>query len=302
LRRILKWKEEEENSPQSKMKRRKTLTQSKSVVNKDSMSQIMKFVITVSGDALQLILNDTYLRAHFAFIVHFSKSVIAYSVTPHQKGGLVTLVQNKLDSQNRVMAVGDGLNDGLMLQAADVGIEIAKKIEQPIANAGDIIIEDLASLKKLVVYHGKTSFNNFLKMTYYCFYKSFLLGLPLFLFDWYSSSTGTPLVESMLVFMFTFVFTLIPAVAFGAYDTPYISEVLMRFPALYPSVVIKNPKSTFVTACLVDAVLEACLIFYTSISVVDSGLSKDGYVGDYSILMIVVFISILGASFLKVSL
>ena len=62
---------------------------------------------------------------------------------------MCAMVKSNFPSAPTVIAVGDGFNDALMLQEADVGIEVLNKGSKgktfkPQVNAGDILVSSLA--------------------------------------------------------------------------------------------------------------------------------------------------------------
>ena len=65
------------------------------------------------------------------------------------------------------------------------------------------------------------------------FYKSALLGMQLFYFNWYCAYTGTTLFDSLFVFSFSFLLAVPSLVVVGFLDEPLSSAVLSRFPALH---------------------------------------------------------------------
>lgn len=61
---------------------------------------------------------------HFAFILQFCKTVIAFNMTPSLKGSLVRLVKKGMLFNPTICAIGDGTKDTDMMNEADVSIEI----------------------------------------------------------------------------------------------------------------------------------------------------------------------------------
>ena len=53
------------------------------------------------------------------------------------------------------MAIGDGLNDILMMRECDISIEICDDINNIYLNSGDIITDELDQIRDLVMVHGR---------------------------------------------------------------------------------------------------------------------------------------------------
>ena len=103
--------------------------------------------ILLNGKSLDIIMQDHYLRLHFIFMVSLIKKFVCYNLSPTHKANLVDLVQSKIINNPKVLAIGDGWNDVLMLQKASIGIEyVPPQIinrKEGLMNAGDIQISNL---------------------------------------------------------------------------------------------------------------------------------------------------------------
>lgn len=76
-----------------------------------------------SGHSWDVIRTNTYLLTHFMFIAQFARCIIGYNMTSLNKKEFVEEFRNcQAGAKKIIIAVGDGLNDMGMLQAASVGI------------------------------------------------------------------------------------------------------------------------------------------------------------------------------------
>ncbi len=55
------------------------------------------------------------------------------------------------------LAIGDGLNDILMMQECNLSIEVCEDIKKVRLNTGDVIIDKLHSIKDLLLVYGRKS-------------------------------------------------------------------------------------------------------------------------------------------------
>mmetsp|Transcript_34495 Transcript_34495/g.31184 ORF Transcript_34495/g.31184 Transcript_34495/m.31184 type:complete len:104 (-) Transcript_34495:2529-2840(-) len=98
------------------------------------------------------------------------------------------------------------------------------------------------------------------------FYKSIATTLPLFFYNWFSSLTGTSIYDSVLLFLFYFLFTLLPVISFS-FERPFPTEYILMFPALYGESRYKKTflYKKFILRALIEGILHASLVFYVSL-------------------------------------
>lgn len=109
----------------------------------------------------------------------------------------------KKDLKLEVLAIGDGYNDQLMLQAADVGIRInnsQKVIEQEDTNGdgtgkkkkrtveanADFVITNFFQIEKLILAHGFYTQMQISKLIYFYIYKNVVLVACELVFQYYA--------------------------------------------------------------------------------------------------------------------
>lgn len=117
-----------------------------------------------------------------------------------------------------------------MLQSADVSIEITCEKEpylksRQLNHTGDIQTSSLKYIKPLLMC-GKSSFDRLDSLILFLFYKEYLLAFPLFFFNWYSSFTGTKILDSIFVFCYQFAFFGVPLLINGIFDQPFRSKIV----------------------------------------------------------------------------
>ena len=264
-----------------------------------------KYII-VSGTSLNLIMNDPYLKSHFIFLLAMPKVVIAYGLTPYQKGEFVKIIQDYFENKT-VLAIGDGFNDNIMMQLADVSMEIVHlkgKLENHIRNnAGDIQINSLKHVKDLMLMEGKSFFERLDNVVLFLFYKEYLLAFPLFFFNWYSSFTGTKIFESIFVFLYQFIFSSLTIVIYGALDKPFKPEVVKRFTGLYLDGAHKklNAVTRFFIRGVLEAVFQSVIIFYFTNYMVMQSVSQDGFGVDIGVFSVILAAAVLFIHNFKIS-
>ena len=283
----------------SSIKSIKSTTSSRTtIVGKDK--DIFKATVVVSGDAWKVILKDEYLYSNFAFICSITGTVVAHSMTPLLKKKLVLMIKRRFVGSPIVMGLGDGLNDTLMLQTADIGIEIENLMKKHPLNAGDVKIKSFKPLTSLVLVQGRNFSNKIRQSVNYIFYKSYLIGLPLFYLNWFCSFTGTAQFESMLIFLYTFVFTFFPALVLGGTDSHESDKVLQHYPALYLDNRIYRNKTLlrFSFDVFGKAAVHSAMTFYLTMYCVQHSPGHNGKSSDFEIGMLLQYFAIIAiASF-----
>ena len=218
-------------------------------------------VMILEGSVVQEILDETeraksYDTADspFELLDRFNElccmctSVIFCRVTPAQKAALTRLARGKKrDSEapslccfgalsssddRRVLSVGDGGNDVLMIQEATIGVGIVGKEGRQASRAADYSIARFRFLKKLILVHGHYSYARSSSIVLYCFYKSMLLAMVQVLFNVFTLFSGVSYWNSMMLATWNGFYTL-PAPFLLVLDRVLPQESLMRTPSLY---------------------------------------------------------------------
>lgn len=256
--------------------------------------------VVVSGDAWQTIVRDNYLLSNFAFICAVSGTLIGYGLSPKNKQEIVEMVQKHFPDRPITLAVGDGLNDALMMQTADISIEIANKNDQSrhTTNAGDIRIQSLKVMEDILLIHGRNYMQKTEISIIHLFYKSYLLGFPIFFYSWYCSFTNTAVINSNLVFFFSFLFTFFPIIMFSASSPRDSSIVLRNFPALYMDGKLQKQRifQLFIFRTVFESLIHACIIFYVVIYAIQDSVSEEGINASREMMSLEIFYGIISIS------
>jgi len=254
--------------------------------------------IVVNGQSFNLIMSDPYLKSHFIFLLAMPKVVIAYNMTPTQKQEFVKIAQTYFENKT-VLAIGDGYNDNLMMQMADVSIEIVHlnpNVTNHIRNnAGDIQVNSLKHVKELMLLDGKSFFERIDNLMLFLFYKEYLLAFPLFFFNWYTSFTGSKLFTSIFVFLYQFIFSAATIVIYGVFDKPFKEEVMLKFPGLYLDGAHKkfNAVTRFFIRGVAEAVVQSVVVFYFTIYMVSTAVDDEGQGTDLGEMMVITSAAVL---------
>lgn len=159
----------------------------------------------VDGWALEIALK--HCRKAFTELAILSRTAICCRLTPSQKAQLVELLKS---CDYRTLAIGDGGNDVRMIQQADIGVGISGREGLQAARAADYSIGRFRFLKRLILVHGRYSYNRTAFLSQYSFYKSLLICFIQIFFSFISGVSGTSLFNSVSLMAYNVFYTSIP--------------------------------------------------------------------------------------------
>nr|XP_010329996.1 phospholipid-transporting ATPase FetA-like isoform X2 [Saimiri boliviensis boliviensis] len=113
------------------------------------------------------------------------KGVIYCRMTPLQKAQVVELM--KKYKKVVILAIGDGANDVSMIKAAHIGVGISGHEGLQAMLNSDFAFSQFHHLQRLLLVHGRWSYNRMCKFLSYFFYKNFTFTLVHF---WYAFFNG----------------------------------------------------------------------------------------------------------------
>ncbi|KAL4620448.1 hypothetical protein ACB092_06G154800 [Castanea dentata] len=180
----------------------------------------------VDGWALEIALK--YYRKAFTELAILSRTAICCRVTPSQKAQLVELLKS---CDYRTLAIGDGGNDVRMIQQADIGVGISGREGLQAARAADYSIGKFRFLKRLILVHGRYSYNRTAFLSQYSFYKSLLICFIQIFFSFISGVSGTSLFNSLSLMAYNVFYTSIPVLV-SVLDKDLSEETVMQHPQI----------------------------------------------------------------------
>ncbi|XP_073261901.1 phospholipid-transporting ATPase 2 isoform X1 [Populus alba] len=180
----------------------------------------------IDGWALEIALKH-YWKA-FTELAILSRTAICCRVTPSQKAQLVQILKS---CDYRTLAIGDGGNDVRMIQQADIGVGISGREGLQAARAADYSIGRFRFLKRLILVHGRYSYNRTAFLSQYSFYKSLLICFIQIFFSFISGVSGTSLFNSVSLMAYNVFYTSIPVLV-SVLDKDLSEETVMQHPQI----------------------------------------------------------------------
>ncbi|XP_077216644.1 phospholipid-transporting ATPase 2-like isoform X1 [Tasmannia lanceolata] len=193
---------------------------------KITTSEPKDVAFVVDGWALEIALK--HHRHAFTELAILSRTAICCRVTPSQKAQLVELLKT---CDYKTLAIGDGGNDVRMIQQADIGVGISGREGLQAARAADYSIGKFKFLKRLILVHGRYSYNRTAFLSQYSFYKSLLICFIQIFFSFISGVSGTSLFNSVSLMAYNVFYTSIPVVV-SVLDKDLSERTVMEHPQI----------------------------------------------------------------------
>lgn len=128
-------------------------------------------------------------------------SVILYRSSPSQKAELVALVK-KMAGSKKVCAIGDGANDVMMLQKADLGVGIMGKEGNQASQFADFGIPSFKDLRRLLFWHGSPFGARLTNFVNSIMFKNFMIVTAVVLDQFYRGFSGYFEIPDLLLALF----------------------------------------------------------------------------------------------------
>jgi magnesium-transporting ATPase (P-type) len=143
-----------------------------------------EFTILIHGECFSLICNDMRLYQCFTSLLSYTTKLFAYKFSPYNKYLLCKTVKMYLTkpSNSRVLAVGDGVNDFMMLKEADLSVGIRSKEILQVKNTCDVIVSKFSQITDLILVHGTWNYDRISKILFFSSYSNVLIIFPFFLY------------------------------------------------------------------------------------------------------------------------
>ena len=189
------------------------------------------YALVIDGPCLRAAMEPA-LRLDFLRVGIRCRSVVCCRVTPSQKAQVTLLVKDNVRGQI-TLAIGDGANDVSMIQAAHVGVGIRGKEGQQAVLASDYALPRFAFLERLLLVHGRWSYNRIGTMVCYFFYKTISFALTAFWFATSNAWSATQIYNDGTQSMYNLIWTSVPVMLFAVLDRDIEAAVVRAHPELY---------------------------------------------------------------------
>jgi phospholipid-translocating ATPase len=137
-------------------------------------------VLLITGQSLDLILKNEFLKENFLKQSTKASSVVLCRCAPKQKAEVALILKNEL--RKVVCSIGDGGNDVGMIQSASIGIGIEGKEGLQASLASDFSVRKFKNILKLFLWHGRLSYLRSTTLANLVIHRGFVLTTIQYLF------------------------------------------------------------------------------------------------------------------------
>ncbi|CAH1777133.1 unnamed protein product [Owenia fusiformis] len=203
--------------------------------NKDSTSfyhgdGTNQVAMVIDGKTLQYALEGS-IQKSFLDLTQRCSTIICCRTTPAQKGEIVKLVRFK--QKKHCLAIGDGANDVNMIQTADIGIGISGQEGMQAVMASDFSLAQFRFIERLLLVHGHWSYDRLALTALHMFYKNAVLIFTIYWYQFFNGFTGSTMMDQVYLLIYNLIFTGLPPIIYGIFNTTVPDHILMAQPALY---------------------------------------------------------------------
>ncbi|KAF3821281.1 hypothetical protein GH733_011434 [Mirounga leonina] len=231
------------------------------------------------------------------------KGVICCRMTPLQKAQVVELV--KRYKKVVTLAIGDGANDVSMIKgmalevstiplsiaiAAHIGVGISGQEGMQAMLNSDYAFSQFHYLQRLLLVHGRWSYNRMCKFLSYFFYKNFAFTLVHFWYAFFSGFSAQTVYDTWFITFYNLVYTSLPVLGLSLFDQDVNETWSLRFPELYDPGQhnLYFNKKEFVK-CLVRGIYSSFVLFFIPMRTVHNSVRSDGKeISDYQSFSLIV--------------
>uniref|UniRef100_A0A8C0CJ81 Phospholipid-transporting ATPase n=1 Tax=Balaenoptera musculus TaxID=9771 RepID=A0A8C0CJ81_BALMU len=230
------------------------------------------------------------------------KGVICCRMTPLQKAQVVELV--KRYKKAVTLAIGDGANDVSMIKAAHIGVGISGQEGMQAMLNSDYAFSQFRYLQRLLLVHGRWSYNRMCKFLSYFFYKNFAFTLVHFWYAFYSGFSAQTVYDTWFITFYNLVYTSLPVLGLSLFDQDVNETWSLRFPELYEpgQCNLYFNKKEFVK-CLMHGIYSSLVLFFIPMGTVYNSVRNDGKeISDYQSFSVIVQTSLLCVVTMQIAL
>ncbi|KAF8132618.1 hypothetical protein EV363DRAFT_1216395 [Boletus edulis] len=188
------------------------------------------FAVVIDGETLRHALTPD-IKPLFLNLGTQCETVVCCRVSPAQKALTVKLVKEGRNAMT--LSIGDGANDVAMIQEANVGCGLLGHEGSQAAMSADYAFGQFRFLTKLLLVHGRWSYQRIADMHSNFFYKNVIWTLATFWFLIYCYFDATYLYDYSFILLYNLIFTSLPVIVLGAFDQDVNAKAALAFPELY---------------------------------------------------------------------
>lgn len=219
--------------------------------------------ILIHGNCFDMICNDPRLFQCFATLLAYTSNLFGYSFTPNNKFKLCQTLKQFVTKNSKVLAIGDGLNDFMMLLEADVSVGIRSKEILQVKTSCDVIVNKFPQIVDLILVHGTWNLKRLHSICMFTVYANFLIIFPFFLHQ-NSNPLGLSFFESNFIkLILDIVIINLTIIICFCFDQNMERSLIGLNPALY----LNNFNDKYISLytffkSLSKGIIDSCIVYY----------------------------------------
>lgn len=171
-----------------------------------------------------------HFRDEFFAAVKPLPAVVCCRCSPQQKADVAVMIRHL--TGKRVCCIGDGGNDVLMIQCADVGVGIVGKEGRQALLAADFSVHQFSYLLKLLLWHGRNSYKRLAKLGQFIIHRGLLISVAQAVFSITLGFEALALYQGWLMVGYATCYTMAPVFSLTL-DTDIDEHLTRLYPELY---------------------------------------------------------------------
>lgn len=235
--------------------------------------------IFIHGKAMSKICNSTRLYQQFALLLIYTNNLFGSGFTPKNKYALTRILRKFICHNCKVLAIGDGLNDVMMLKEADLSIGIRSREILQVKNTCDLIISQFSQITDLILVHGTWNLQRIISIIYFSMYSTLVVILPFFYFQFFSEVYSMIKPDYLYLLLSLLITNFCITIAFC-----FNSHVERSLISISPHVYAENFQGSNhlmkLLEILVKGVIDSLVIFYIFYLAIDTVVNKEGMTMD----------------------
>lgn len=271
-----------------------TFRNNKIEAHKKQQKELFMFV---DGDCFKLICDDTRLLQSFTVLLAFTKGFFGYCFSPSNKSKLTKIMQQYVTYNSKLLSIGDGLNDLLMLKEADLSVGIRSREILQVRNTCDIIVNEFTQITDLILVHGTWNLHRLYLICYFSLYSCTLVIFPYYI-EVSTIDFGFVFSEmSYLILMLQILLLNISLIFIICLDQNIERPIIGIFPCVYSlNYNTRHDRLNSFIKMLVRAIVDSVIIYYGITYSFENQISSLGQTPD----KLIINMTILFASFLLI--
>lgn len=138
-------------------------------------------VVFIHGRAMSAIIKNNKLYQQFALLLIHIKYLFGSNFSAKNKSDLAIIMKKFLCKKCKLLAIGDGLNDVMMLKESDLAIGIRSREILQLKGVCDLIVSSFAQITDLILVHGTWNLERIKNIIYFSLYANLILIFPILL-------------------------------------------------------------------------------------------------------------------------